>query len=88
MLLYYFLNIGVSIPVEDVRHRGHWVKEFWTCHNITEIQVFIDSEHLCLHVMLKTVKLLRITIYLVTFNMIVKMSSKSLHLQLVSLTNK
>lgn len=62
-----FFNIGVSIPVEDVRHRGHWVKEFWTCHNITEIQVFIDSEHLCLHVMLKTGKLLRITIYFSNF---------------------
>jgi len=35
--------LGVSIPVEDVRHRGHWVKEFWTCHNITEIQEqFLD----------------------------------------------
>ena len=58
---YYYLTKGVSIPVEDVRHRGHWVKEFWTCHNITEIQVYIDSAHFCLHVMLKTGKLLRIT---------------------------
>lgn len=30
--------LGVSIPVEDVRHRGHWVREVWTCQNITEIQ--------------------------------------------------
>ncbi|KAL9981805.1 hypothetical protein ACROYT_G010558 [Oculina patagonica] len=30
--------LGVAIPVEDVRRRGHWVKEFWTCHSIVEIQ--------------------------------------------------
>ncbi|KAJ7387208.1 hypothetical protein OS493_004178 [Desmophyllum pertusum] len=30
--------LGVAVPVEDVRRRGHWAKEFWTCHNIEEIQ--------------------------------------------------
>ena len=31
--------LGVTVPVENVRRRGHWIKEFWTCSGIDEIQV-------------------------------------------------
>ena len=38
--LYFPLNLeGVTVPVEDVHHRGNWVKEFWTSSSIDEIQV-------------------------------------------------
>ncbi|CAH3176550.1 unnamed protein product, partial [Porites evermanni] len=30
--------LGVTVPVEDVHHRGNWVKEFWTSSSIDEIQ--------------------------------------------------
>ena len=34
------LNLeGVTVPVEDVHHRGNWAKEFWTSSSIDEIQV-------------------------------------------------
>ncbi|KAM7441542.1 hypothetical protein ABFA07_009426 [Porites harrisoni] len=30
--------LGVTVPVEDVHHRGNWAKEFWTSSSIDEIQ--------------------------------------------------